>query len=70
MLRQVPAGVDWAAVIKNAMDKYQVELAGGLWAPTLGKIWRVGIMGYNAHPSNVAMVVEAFRDGLQKQGKL
>ena len=40
---QVPEGVDWAAVVKNAMDKYNVEIAGGL-GPTAGKVWRVGIM--------------------------
>ncbi|KAI8464731.1 MAG: alanine-glyoxylate transaminase [Monoraphidium minutum] len=66
---KVPAGVDWAAVVKNAMDKYYLEIAGGL-GPTAGKVWRIGLMGYNARPQNVALVVEAFRDGLQKQGKL
>lgn len=44
---QVPEGVDWAAVCKNAMDKYNVEIAGGL-GPTAGKIWRVGLMGERA----------------------
>lgn len=34
------------------------------------QVWRIGIMGYNARPQNVALVVEAFRDGLQQQGKL
>ena len=43
--------------------------AGGL-GPTAGKVWRVGVMGYNAQPQNIALVLEAFRDGLQKQGKL
>lgn len=66
---QVPEGVDWAAVVKNAMDTYSVEIAGGL-GPTVGKVWRVGIMGYNAKPQNIALVIEAFRDGLKKQGKL
>lgn len=66
---QVPEGVDWAAIVKNAMDTYSVEIAGGL-GPTAGKVWRVGIMGYNAKPQNVALVLEAFRDGLRKQGKL
>ena len=66
---QVPEGVDWAAVVKNAMDTYSVEIAGGL-GPTAGKVWRVGIMGYNARPQNVALVIESFRDGLKKQGKL
>jgi hypothetical protein len=26
--------------------------------------------GYNARPQNVELVIDAFRDGLQKQGKL
>jgi hypothetical protein len=37
ILWQVPEGVDWAAVCKNAMDKFNVEIAGGL-GPTIGKV--------------------------------
>jgi alanine-glyoxylate transaminase/serine-glyoxylate transaminase/serine-pyruvate transaminase len=66
---KVPAGVDWAAVCKLAMDKYSVEIAGGL-GPTAGQVWRVGLMGYNAHPENVALVLDAFRDALTQQGFL
>ena len=65
----MPEGVDWAAVVKNAMDMYSVEIAGGL-GPTVGKVWRVGIMGYNAQPQNIELVLAAFRDGLRKQGRL
>lgn len=65
----VPDGVDWAALIKNAMDTFSLEIAGGL-GPTAGKVWRVGIMGFNATDANVQLVVDAFRDGLAKQGKL
>ncbi len=39
----MPEGVDWAALVKNAMDTYSVEIAGGL-GPTVGRVWRVGIM--------------------------
>eukprot|EP00887_Chlorella_sp_A99_P003976 scaffold11.g3976.t1 len=66
---KVPEGVDWAALVKNAMDTYSVEIAGGL-GPTIGKVWRVGVMGYNAQPANVELVIAAFRDGLAKQGFL
>lgn len=66
---KVPEGVDWAALVKNAMDTYNLEIAGGL-GPTAGKIWRVGIMGYNCNTAAVALVLEAFKDGLSKQGKL
>mmetsp|Transcript_9506 Transcript_9506/g.28846 ORF Transcript_9506/g.28846 Transcript_9506/m.28846 type:complete len:416 (-) Transcript_9506:304-1551(-) len=64
---KVPEGIDWAAVIKNAMDMYSLEIAGGL-GPSAGKCWRVGIMGYNATAANVDLVLLAFRDGLKKQG--
>jgi hypothetical protein len=50
-------------------SRYSLEIAGGL-GPTAGKVWRIGVMGYNAQPQNVALVVEAFRDGLAQQGKL
>jgi alanine-glyoxylate transaminase/serine-glyoxylate transaminase/serine-pyruvate transaminase len=66
---KVPEGVDWAALIKNAMDKYNVEISGGLGG-TAGKVWRVGIMGYNANAANIEVVLAAFRDGLKQQGKL
>lgn len=59
---QVPEGVDPMALIKNAMDKFDLEIAGGL-GPSAGKCFRIGVMGYNAKPQNMALVVEAFKDG-------
>lgn len=66
---KVPEGVDANAVIQHCMNKYKVEIAGGL-GPSVGKVWRVGILGYNAQPQNIALVLEAMRDGLKAQGKL
>lgn len=66
---EIPDGVDWSAIIKLAMDKYNVEISGGLGG-SAGKVWRVGLMGYNAKPANVELVLAAFRDGLKAQGKL
>lgn len=53
-------------MVKNAMDVYSLEIAGGLGG-TAGKIWRVGIMGYNANPAAVDLVIAAFKDGLKQQ---
>lgn len=64
---KVPEGIDWAALCKDAMDAYQVEIAGGL-GPSVGKVWRVGVMGFNARPNAVEQVLTAFRHGLAKQG--
>jgi alanine-glyoxylate transaminase/serine-glyoxylate transaminase/serine-pyruvate transaminase len=44
-----------------------VEIAGGL-GPSIGKVWRVGVMGFNARPAAVEQVLVAFRHGLAKQG--
>jgi alanine-glyoxylate transaminase/serine-glyoxylate transaminase/serine-pyruvate transaminase len=64
---QVPPGVDWAALCQHAMDVYSVEVSGGL-GPTSGRVWRVGLMGSNARPANVELVLAAFRSGLALQG--
>ena len=46
-----------------------MEISGGLGA-SVGLVWRVGLLGFNANDANVALVIESFRDGLEKQGKL
>ena len=46
------------------MEERSLEIAGGL-GPTAGKIWRIGIMGYNARPQNIAATLEALKEGLK-----
>lgn len=36
--------------------------------PPLPPCRRVGLMGYNAKPANVELVLAAFKDGLRQQG--
>ena len=66
---QVPEGVDARAVIDYAMKTYALEIATGL-PPVGNAIWRIGLLGYNAAPHNVALVVTAFREALEAQGYL
>lgn len=66
---KVPEGVDPVALVNHAMTKYNLEIAGGL-GPSAGKVWRVGILGANAKPANITLVLEAFKSGLKEQGKL
>lgn len=63
---QVPQGVDWAKLTTFAMGEYHLEIAGGL-GPSAGQVWRIGIMGYNAEPENVDLVILAFKEGLARQ---
>ena len=64
---QVPEGIDSRAVIDHAMRTYDLEIATGL-PPIGGSAWRIGLLGYNANAANVALVVQAFREGLAAQG--
>ena len=64
---RVPDGVDGAALSAFAMDTFALEIAGGL-GPTVGKVWRVGLMGANASPAAVELVLAAFKEGLAAQG--
>ncbi|KAK9822746.1 hypothetical protein WJX74_003394 [Apatococcus lobatus] len=64
---KVPEGIDWLGLNNYVMGKYNLEIAGGL-GPSAGKVWRIGIMGFNATAANIALVIAAFKDGLQSQG--
>lgn len=68
----IPEGVDWKMVIQYAMDKYKIEIAGGL-GPTVGKVFRIGCLGINATPAKVDRVLQALKEGLEfakLQGRL
>ena len=47
---------------------FRVEISGGLGG-LAGKIWRVGVMGFNARPENVSMLLRALGEALQKVPK-
>ena len=53
---KVPKGVDWKAVTVYAMEKYDLEIAGGL-GPTAGKVWRIGLLGHNAKVDSVELTL-------------
>jgi alanine-glyoxylate transaminase/serine-glyoxylate transaminase/serine-pyruvate transaminase len=55
-----PEGVDAKAVAGTLMKEYNIEIAGGLGA-LAGKVWRVGLMGYNSRPESVLLLLEALR---------
>ncbi|KAK3105138.1 hypothetical protein FSP39_018030 [Pinctada imbricata] len=61
---KVPNGVNWKEVSDYAMKNHRVEISGGL-GQQAGKIWRIGIMGYNATPDNVRRVLRALDDALK-----
>jgi alanine-glyoxylate transaminase/serine-glyoxylate transaminase/serine-pyruvate transaminase len=64
---KVPAGVDDAAVRAALLDEFSIEIGSGL-GDFKGKVWRIGLMGYNSQPKNVLLVLAALEECLLRQG--
>jgi len=63
----VPEGVDEAAVRKDLMSEYAIEIGSGL-GELKGKILRVGLMGSGSNKENIVFFLAAFGNVLRKQG--
>lgn len=48
----LPENIDEAALRKRLLEEHRIEVGGGL-GPFAGKVWRIGLMGYNATKTNV-----------------
>jgi len=62
----VPEGADDKAVRGGLLDKYGIEIGGGL-GKFAGKAWRVGLMGYASERSNVMLLLSALGDMLHNE---
>ncbi len=49
---RIPEGVDGKAFSSHLLNRFGIEVGGGLGA-LAGKVWRIGLMGYNSTPENV-----------------
>jgi len=63
----IPDGVDDAAVRKQLLERFGIEIGGGLGA-FKGKAWRIGLMGHTARPNNVLLFLGAIEQLLAEQG--
>lgn len=63
---KIPAGFPWAKVNGYLMEKYAIEIAGGL-GPSAGQVWRVGLMGYNCTEINVKLILEKLKEAIEAQ---
>ncbi len=57
----VPAEADDAAVRRTLLQRYGIEIGGGVgaWA---GKVWRIGCMGHTARLRNVTLLLAALAE--------
>jgi len=59
----VPAGIDAKAVQNYMLNHFNIEIGGGL-GETAGKIWRIGLMGFNARPENVVLLLATLQQSI------
>ncbi len=60
---RVPDGVDAKAVASRLLNEYNIEIAGG-FSKLAGKVWRVGLMGFNSRKENVTLLLAALKEVL------
>ncbi len=60
---RIPEGVDGKAFSRHLLDRFGIEVGGGL-GDLAGKVWRIGLMGYNSTPENVDRLLAIFASEL------
>jgi alanine-glyoxylate transaminase/serine-glyoxylate transaminase/serine-pyruvate transaminase len=63
---RVPEGVDDAKVRGALLNRFGIEIGGGLGA-FKGKVWRIGLMGHGARETNVFVLLSALEQLLAEQ---
>jgi alanine-glyoxylate transaminase/serine-glyoxylate transaminase/serine-pyruvate transaminase len=64
---RIPDGVDDAAVRKQLLEEFSIEIGSGL-GPLAGKIWRIGLMGTSSAPRLVVLLLGALQTALARRG--
>lgn len=64
-LVDIPEGVDDAAIRKQLLQEYDLEIGAGLGA-LAGKVWRIGLMGESSNKQNIDKCVSALKAVLHK----
>jgi alanine-glyoxylate transaminase/serine-glyoxylate transaminase/serine-pyruvate transaminase len=63
---RIPGGIDDAAMRKQLLDRFGIEIGAGLGA-FKGKVWRIGLMGYGSRANNVFGFLAALEQLLAEQ---
>lgn len=62
---RIPDGVDGKAFCRHLLDAHGIEVGGGLGA-LAGKVWRIGLMGYNSTSANVDLLLNLLASELPR----
>jgi len=64
---RIPPGADDLTTRKQLLTGFGIEIGGGL-GEFKGKVWRIGLMGYNSRPAVVLQFLAALEQCLAEQG--
>jgi alanine-glyoxylate transaminase/serine-glyoxylate transaminase/serine-pyruvate transaminase len=62
---RIPEGVNGKAIAGQLLNEHNIEVGGGL-GELGGRVWRIGLMGFNSRPESVDRLLEALRQVLPK----
>ena len=62
---RIPEGMDGKAVAGYLLRNYNIEIAAGL-GQLAGKVWRIGLMGFNSRPENILLLLTALREAMER----
>ena len=62
---KIPEDIDGKAFTKHLLNNFGIEIGGGL-GDLAGKVWRIGLMGYNSTSTNVDKIINIFETELPK----
>ncbi|WP_269622851.1 pyridoxal-phosphate-dependent aminotransferase family protein [Prochlorococcus marinus] len=62
---KIPEGINGKDFTLHLLNEHGVEIGGGL-GDLAGKVWRIGLMGYNSKTENVEKVLNLFETELPK----
>lgn len=65
----IPEGVDDAATRRQLLEKFNIEIGGGL-GDVAGRIWRIGLMGESSRRENVFQFMGALESCLYESGQI
>ena len=61
----IPEGVDGKAIQRFLLERYNLEIGVGM-GKLAGKVWRVGLMGFNSRAENTTLLLAALKEALFK----
>ena len=64
---RVPSNIDDQKVRSRLLDEFGIEIGAG-FGSLKGKLWRIGLMGYNSKKENLLLVLSALEQILLEEG--